>query len=122
MGRIIAYNIRDEKADRVRCLCRKHSIPLLEASDAMHGRCIADILGGAIGNDGVGQKLFDDEMLLFDGIDDDLLHVLLREVRQAGGVELKAVVTPFNRLWTSLQLRNELLREQAEMSRAMANK
>ena len=95
---------------------------MLEASDAMHGRCIADILDGATGNDGVGQKLFDDEMLLFDGIDDDLLHVLLREVRQAGGVELKAVVTPLNRLWTSLQLRNELLREQAEMLRAMANK
>lgn len=121
MPRILAYNLSAPKAELIRSLCVTHGIEFVTVQRGDQPRRIHEMLAARPADGAAVGETFDDEMLLFDGIGDDLLHVLLREIRRGGGVALKAVVTPFNRVWTSFQLRNELLREQQEMMKQLAN-
>ncbi len=121
MPRILAYNLSAPKAELIRSLCATHGIELVTVQRGDQSRRIHELLADRPADGAAAGGTFDDEMLLFDGIGDDLLHTLLSEIRRGGGVALKAVVTPFNRVWTSFQLRNELLREQQEMMKQLAN-
>lgn len=120
MAKILAYNLSPAKERLVKSLCDAGGITLVIVPPACHGRSIHELLAGLPADTGDAAGTFDDEMLVFHEFGDDTLHPLLAKLRQGGGVALKAVTTPFNSLWTSLQLRNELLREQQEMMRQLA--
>ena len=61
---------------------------------------------------------FREEMLLMADLSAPQLDAFLRELRVSHPVRLKAVLTPFNARWTSLQLYDELSREARAMGKA----
>ncbi|MBQ7432287.1 MAG: DUF3783 domain-containing protein [Lachnospiraceae bacterium] len=53
-----------------------------------------------------------ESMMVFCGCPDALLDILLADLRQSGvRVSLKAVLTPYNQSWTTLELYRELRQE-----------
>lgn len=53
-----------------------------------------------------------ESMMVFCGCPDSLLDILLADLRQSGvRVSLKAVLTPYNQSWTTLELYRELHQE-----------
>ena len=58
-------------------------------------------------------------MIVFKNFSDKVLEDFLRRYRQSGieKVALKAGLTPYNIVWNSFQLRDELMREHEEMSK-----
>jgi hypothetical protein len=62
---------------------------------------------------------FDDEMLVMCHMMTNELDAFLRAMREAGmpRIDLKAVLTPINVLWNSIDLHSELAREHASMQR-----
>ncbi len=111
MPRVLAYNLTGQKADLIRMHCFEAGIAFMQVPPQCYGMVIGDLLAHFPEFAGTNGSGFSDEMLLFDDVSDELLHPLLRKIRQAGGVELKAVVTEHNIKWTSCQLRDELARE-----------
>lgn len=120
MPRVLAYNIRGVKADLIKMHCHEAGVEYFEVSPADYAKPIETLLDRLAAFADAVDDTFTDEMLLFYGVDDDVLHPLLAKIRQTGGVELKAVVTKFNRRWSSLQLRDELLRERDAMMKTLA--
>lgn len=58
-------------------------------------------------------ELFTQEMLIFHNFTEPQLDAFLAEIRRAGGVRLKAVVTPTNASWCISALYRELEAERA---------
>ena len=65
------------------------------------------------GEDGEPAEAIPEAMLVFCGLGDAFLNQVLQVIRVAKlpPIPLKAVLTPTNREWNTLQLREELLRE-----------
>ena len=84
---------------------------------AAMGRAVADEVIPAVPAP-APQARFDEAMLVICHMLSDQLDALLEGLRQAGvRVALKAVLTPSNVAWSSIQLHSELAREHAEMRR-----
>lgn len=59
---------------------------------------------------------FREEMLIFHQFTEQLLDAFLADIRRAGGVQLKAVVTPTNASWNVCALYHELEAERAAIA------
>ena len=102
-----------------------HSMPVFFAAMSLgiRPRNIApeqfsQTIGALCGLDPVkeGKKsaAFTDEMLVMAFLDDKQQDDMLAALRQANvHIPLKAVLTQYNRVWTALELHDELLREDA---------
>ncbi len=68
--------------------------------------------------DPLTRPAFGDEMMVFPAPDRDRMFRFLDLLRENGvpPVPLKAVLTPFNRLWTPEQLHGELVKEHAAVT------
>ena len=117
---LLTYNLSPDAflalralCDRLRNRCRtvkpeEYALPI----GALAGIPVAAVPAPA------PQARFDEAMLVICHMLSDQLDALLEGLRQAGiRVALKAVLTPSNVAWSSIQLHSELAREHAEMRR-----
>lgn len=67
---------------------------------------------------------FEEPMLVMCGFEEAQFNAFLQALRYSGlpRIDLKAVLTPTNIGWTPVRLRDELLREHAEMQRLRGKK
>lgn len=118
---LLIYNPDEKKKTPLSELCARKGITLrivqpghwLEPIGALAG--IPGMMPTGLLYEG---PVFSDEMLLFNGFDNQMLGDFLTEYRKAGieKINLKATITPYNLSWNSLQLRDELNREHEELA------
>ena len=110
------YNLDSEKGRKIKMICLKMKLRIIMVSSGQYLEPIGS-LGGVSGIEPGGTVYegngFGDEMLVFKGVDNGTLDRFLRALKAsgAGKVSLKAILTPDNVVWSSLELYEELKKE-----------
>lgn len=122
MEEVLLYNLEGEKGKRIKQLCvlLKIRVKTVSREDYLEPvGAVAGIKGVERKNVPFAGQAFSDEMIVFKNFSDQALQNFLARYRQAGieKVNLKAGLTPYNIMWNSFQLRDELMREHEEMTR-----
>lgn len=115
---LLLYHLDDRKGAKIRLLCMKLKIRAVSVKPEQYLAPIGS-LAGMIDGSGLtysGAEL-EREMLVMAGFSQSLLDAFLQGFRKdkIPPVPLKAVITPTNLNWNSLQLYTELCREHAAM-------
>ena len=110
---ILFYNLENKKGSALRLLCLKLRIRVRAVKKEEYLEPVSALAGLAPLTNAVCDQDFPDEMVIMVNFGGKLLGQLLNEMRamHQPGVSLKAVLTPTNMNWNSLQLHEELLRE-----------
>ena len=120
---LLAYNLHPEgpKSTKIKQLCVRLGIRFRLVEPGEYGRPLLSLLAPAAKGPEVRDP-FEDEMLVFANFNGEQLDLFLKSYREARlvPIALKAVLTPTNSNWTSIQLHHELSLEHAEMERQMA--
>lgn len=122
MPQVLLYNLDTPKGAKIRRMC----LPLRIRTQLISPDCYSLPLGALA--DGVVEEVpgaedtFSEEMLVLVNFTGPLLEQFLQGFRRnkIPPVPLKAVLTPTNREWTSLQLHQELLRERQAIQQGQA--
>lgn len=116
---VLFYHLDGERGAGIRALCVGQKIRVRTVAHAEYSEPIAALAGlSPLTGSRFSGDAFSDEMLVFCGFSDEQLDRFLKAFRRAGlpPVTLKAVMTPTNASWNSLQLHSELAREHAAIS------
>ena len=118
MAKVLSFNIKDpEKNNQLNILSIRLNFPLVSVPREQQGCLIRDLLVGKPGVPAPG-RAFDEEMLVLADFDHADLNFLLNELIRTGQrVRLKAVATPTNIGWTSVELYHQLKSEEQSMRR-----
>lgn len=114
--KVLMYNLNPEKKRRLTIVCMKLKLRVMNVSKEQYAEPIG-YLAGVSGMESCGQAYegegFSDEMLVFAGFDQRILDSFLREFskNKIERVALKAMLTPYNAKWNSLQLYEEIKKE-----------
>lgn len=122
---LLTYNLKPMTADALNALCREQGIrvrPVRREEYALPIGLLAGIPARASGEASAAEP-FDDEMLVMCHMLSHQLDAFLSGMRQRSlpRIALKAVLTPFNVVWTSARLRDDLAREHDEIKRRNKN-
>ena len=118
---VLMYNMKDDARTRaIRQYLSVQKIACTDVAPTDYGQS----LGALLHLYGFPRRfspaaLFDDEMLVLFAFDNAMLDGFLKFFRRfrLAPVALKAVITPHNVNWSSVQLHNELCRERAEFEK-----
>lgn len=112
---ILAYNLDEMTASRLDALCRSHGIRLRTVTPGEYVLPIGALAGIPVSEPQKASPVigFREPMLVLCHMLRPQLDAFLAAMRAKGlpRVVLKAVLTPYNVAWSSLQLRDELMRE-----------
>lgn len=117
---VLIYNLDKKKAGALRVLCLKLNVRVRSVEPGEFAEPVGALAGllpsaGTVFN---GEP-FRDEMLVMVNLGGKLFNALLQGMRAARlYVPLKAVLTPTNLEWPSVQLHDELVREHEAMSKS----
>ena len=120
---ILSYVKSQEKEGQIQRLCKRLQIQYVQIRQQDMGKELGELCGiykGAKGTHAPAPLLYQmPELLIFSGIPEGMLDVVLAEYRKEGiePVALKAIVTPHNIGWTVYELSSELTKEHAAMHR-----
>lgn len=117
---LLTYNLNPQTAEALKRLCDGMQIRCRAVQPSEYALPIGVLAGipVAIAPDAAPAGGFNDAMLVICFMLSDQLDALLPALRQAGlSIPLKAVLTPSNVSWNSIQLHDELAREHALMRR-----
>lgn len=120
---ILSYVKSQEKEAQIQRLCKRLQIQSAQIGSQDMGKELGELCGiykGAKGTHAPVPLLYQaPELLIFSGIPEGMLDLILAEYRKEGiePVALKAIVTPHNIGWTFYELSSELAREHAAMHR-----
>ncbi len=111
---ILFYNLENKKGSMLRLLCLKLRIRVKAVKPEEYSEPIGALVGFLPSAKTVSEQDFSDEMIVMVNFGSKIFNQLLNEMRSMHqpGVSLKAVLTPTNMHWNSIQLHDELLREQ----------
>mgnify|MGYP001638833730 CR=1 FL=1 len=114
---ILMYNLENDKGSRLRLLCLKLHVRVRSVRPGEYGEPLSALAGLSAPTGAPADGPIEDEMLVFVNFDGNLLNRLLQQMRASRipGVALKAVLTPTNMHWTSLQLHREIRQEHEAM-------
>lgn len=116
---LLLFNLTDDgpKSAMLRILSVRLGIKVRPVERGEYGRRLSALAGMEKDDTPYSGEGFEDEMMVFAGFSGELLDAFLQGYRAAKipPIPLKAVLTPTNALWNSLQLREELLRENEAM-------
>lgn len=119
---VILVNFKNkEKLETIKGILKKENIVAREVAKEEYGQTIGAIAGieefydkNAVYR---GKEL-GDEMLIFAGLEDNMLDNILAAMRETGSrVNYKAVMTPYNIAWKIPALYEELSKEHEEMTK-----
>ncbi len=119
---VLAYRLTKEKEKTVQEICRKQNIRLKSVTKAFYNQplgFLAGIAGIKKQPGAFSGEDFPEEMLVFCGLTGEALDSFLTAYKETGvqTVALKAIVTPHNIFWDSVQLFEELRKERQKMRR-----
>lgn len=125
---ILFYNLNNEKGRKIKLICLKLKIRIRPVAPEDYLKPVGTLAGykelpvtdagnaktSARENDG-----FSDEMIVMKDFDNRLLDRFLLEMKRAKieRVALKAVLTPDNITWNSIELHDELQKEHEAMTK-----
>ena len=110
---VLLYNLNNDKGAKIRRMCLPLGLRARLVEPAEYGLPLNELAEGAAPETPWTGEVFDDEVLLLVNCPGPLLDRFLQGFRRnkIPPVGLKAVLTPTNGAWNSLQLREELARE-----------
>lgn len=116
---MLCYNLSRAKAPKLKAACIKMGIRIKEIAPEQFTLPLGHILGHAEFADAVPteEPVFQDELVIFYQFTEQQLDRLLPEIRKAGGIRLKAVVTPTNISWNACALARELIAEREAIAK-----
>ena len=121
--KILLFHMNNDRQRSIEKLCRSLTVPIkvINIRPAMYSQTIG-YLAGITGFDRCntlysGNDL-DSEMLVFSGVDSDLMDEFINRMKQTGipKIALKAVITPTNIFWTPHKLYDHLCQEHRTMN------
>ena len=119
---ILFYNLDNEKGRKIKLICLQLKIKIKKAEKADYLQPIGSFFGLMEKNNAPSftGETFTDEMLVMKDFNNEVLDRFLFEFRkkQIERVNLKAIVTPQNISWNSLELHEELVKEHESMKRS----
>ncbi len=117
MSELLLFNIEQDKAIRIKNLCRQLCIPVREIMPEDFGRTLGYLLGESDDDRSAPDAGFADEMLYLVDIRGGMLDILLSGLRRKrASVALKAVKTDTNLTFTPYELWRELCAERAAIA------
>ena len=110
---VLLYNLNNEKGGKIRRMCLPLGLRSRLVEPAEYGLTMSQLVEGQTPETPWAGECFSDELLLLVNCPGPLLDRFLQGFRRnkIPPVGLKAVLTPTNSGWTSLELREELARE-----------
>lgn len=110
---VLLYNLNNDKGAKIRRMCLPLGLRARLVEPAEYGLPLKELAEGTAPETPWTGEVFDDEVLLLVNCPGPLLDRFLQGFRRnkIPPVGLKAVLTPTNGAWNSLQLREELARE-----------
>lgn len=110
---VLLYNLNNEKGGKIRRMCLPLGLRTRLVEPAEYGLTLSQLVEGQTPETPWAGECFSDELLLLVNCPGPLLDRFLQGFRRnkIPPVGLKAVLTPTNSGWTSLELREELARE-----------
>ena len=116
---VLLYNLNSEKGRKIRRMCLPLKLRTRLVEPAEYGLSLNDLAAGRAPETPWTGESFSDEVLLLVNCPGPLLDQFLQGFRRnkIPPVSLKAVLTPTNGAWNSLQLREELAREREAIRR-----
>ena len=119
---VLLYNLDDPKGAKIRRMALPLGLRTRLVAPEQYGLTLAALTEGEEPESPWAGEGFEEEMLLLVNCPGPLLDRFLQGFRRnkIPPVALKAVLTPTNRDWTSLQLREELAKERAAIARGNA--
>lgn len=111
---LLVYNLGGERLRAVRMAAMRFKIRVRPVSPEEYGLTLAELLSGGDSAPSSGPAVpFDGEMLVMAFFPPGMMDPFLRTLRSvgAGGIALKAMLTPSNAAWSSARLHDELSRE-----------
>ena len=119
---VLLYNLDTPKGAKIRRMALPLGLRTRLVTPAEYGLTLGALAEGEAPETPWTGEGFGDELLLLVNCPGPLLDRFLQGFRRdkIPPVALKAVLTPTNRAWTSLQLREELARERAAIARGNA--
>jgi len=117
MPKVLLYNIRDEgKRKKLKSMLFALRVSSREIAPEEQGMTLKDLLKGMEDAERKATIPFTDEMMVMEGLNPRTFNTLLDGMRAKGiRIPLKAVVTEHNMMWTSAELRDELVKEHEAM-------
>lgn len=115
-ARILLFHVERSKAGRIENICQNLEIRISKIKSSLYSQK----LGYLAGISGFHKEKtaytgldFPSEMMVFSGMDSDLLERFLDEYKKASipPIGLKAVITPHNVFWSAEDLYKELFKE-----------
>ena len=119
---VLLYNLDDPKGAKIRRMALPLGLRTRLVAPEQYGLTLAALTEGEEPESQWAGEGFQEEMLLLVNCPGPLLDRFLQGFRRnkIPPVALKAVLTPTNRAWTSLQLREELAKERAAIAQGNA--
>ena len=119
---VLLYNLDNPKGAKIRRMALPLGLRTGLVTPEQYGLTLAALTEGEEPESPWAGEGFEEEMLLLVNCPGPLLDRFLQGFRRnkIPPVALKAVLTPTNRDWTSLQLREELAKERAAIARGNA--
>lgn len=119
---VLLYNLNNEKGAKIRRMCLPLGLRARLVEPAEYGLTLNDLVEGKTPESPWAGEPFADEVLLLVNCTGPLLDRFLQGFRRnkIPPVGLKAVLTPTNGTWNSLQLREELAREREAIRQGQA--
>ncbi|HJC00692.1 MAG TPA: DUF3783 domain-containing protein [Candidatus Flavonifractor merdavium] len=110
---VLLYNLNNEKGGKIRRMCLPLGLRTRLVEPAEYGLTLSQLVEGQGPETPWTGECFSDELLLLVNCPGPLLDRFLQGFRRnrIPPVGLKAVLTPTNSGWTSLELREELAKE-----------
>ena len=117
MPTVLTYNLTGERATRIHMICLRLKLRVRAVSPEEYALPVGALAGMLPPHPTEHSGVFADEMLVFVNFDGAMLNRFLGEIRAARipGVALKAVLTPTNMYWSSVQLYDEIQKEHEAM-------
>ena len=120
MSRVLLFNIKAEKAAKIKMLCRKLYIETQTVNRDQYGLRMEQIIADEEARAQEPEQSFDEEMLYLADLQGGMLNILLDQLRRRGlSVSLKAVSTPTNLSFTPCELYREIAAEREAIRRGM---
>ena len=119
---VLLYNLNNPKGAKIRRMCLPLGLRTRLVEPAEYGLALNDLVEGKTPEAPWDGETFTDEVLLLVNCTGPLLDKFLQGFRRnkIPPVSLKAVLTPTNGTWNSLELKTELSREREAIRQGQA--
>lgn len=118
MTEVLLFNVKGEKAIKIKNLCRRLYIGVREIPREEFGVKLSALLGLSDDKSEASGSDFEEEMLYLNGFSNPMLDIFLSQLRrQKAGVALKAVRTDTNTDYTPYELYREISAEREALSK-----